>query len=75
MALSRVLGPPRRHLRPPPLALLRLPPRHRSLVTTTAATWGGKKKARVSCSLPELSWEERYGFSKMTKHSFKAAST
>ncbi|KAM7043126.1 tRNA (uracil-5-)-methyltransferase homolog B [Acridotheres tristis] len=54
MALSCVLRPPRCHLRPPSL-----PARHRSLVTTTAATWGGKKKAGVSCSLPEPSWEER----------------
>ncbi|XP_062358865.1 tRNA (uracil-5-)-methyltransferase homolog B isoform X4 [Cinclus cinclus] len=59
MALSCLLRPPRFHLRPPPLAMLSLPAPHRSLVTTTAATWGGKKKARVSCSLSEPSWEER----------------
>ncbi|XP_072785380.1 tRNA (uracil-5-)-methyltransferase homolog B isoform X2 [Taeniopygia guttata] len=43
----------------PPLALLRLPARHRSLVTATGAPRHGKKKARVSRSLPEPSWEER----------------
>ncbi|OWK54353.1 tRNA (uracil(54)-C(5))-methyltransferase [Lonchura striata] len=43
----------------PPLALLSLPARHRSLGTATAAPRDGKKKARVSRSLPEPSWEER----------------
>ncbi|XP_009068142.1 PREDICTED: tRNA (uracil(54)-C(5))-methyltransferase homolog [Acanthisitta chloris] len=59
MALSCVLRPPNWHLRPLPFALLSLPGRDRSLVTTTAAKWKGKKKARKDCSLPESSWEER----------------
>lgn len=76
MALSWALRLPCRHLRPLSALLRSLPGRDHSLLTEkTAAKQKEKKKPRKGCSLPGSSWEERYGSSKLTKHSSKALGT